>query len=90
MKDNVWIDTVSFIVIALSFATLQMKQNVNPVKVISEKDKIRIVNILFKVNYFKPTLITLPCDFIKTGLYHGYFPRNVPIPLQDSHFIKQV
>ena len=43
MKDNVWIVTVSFIVIA----TLQMKQNLTPVEVSSEKDRIRIVNIIF-------------------------------------------
>ena len=31
------------------FDTLQMEQNINPVKLISEKDRIRIVNISFKV-----------------------------------------
>ena len=31
------------------FDTLQMEQNINPVKLISEKDRIRIVNTSFKV-----------------------------------------
>ena len=31
------------------FDALQMEQNINPVKLISEKDRIRIVNTSFKV-----------------------------------------
>ena len=51
MKDNAWINTVSLIVTTSPFCYASiMKQNVNPVKLISEKDRIRIVNILFKVN----------------------------------------
>ena len=34
--------------------------------------------------------ITLPCDFIKSGLHHRHFPKNVPIFLRDSHFVKHV
>ena len=37
-----------------------------------------------------PVSITLPYDFIKTGLHRRYFPRNVPILFQDNRFIKQV
>lgn len=37
-----------------------------------------------------PVSITLPYNFIKTGLHHRYFSRNVPILFQDNRFIKQV
>ena len=33
---------------------------------------------------------TLPCNFIKTGLHHRRFPRNVPILFWDNRFIKKV
>ena len=49
MKGNVWRNPLSLIVTHPPFTTLQMKQNINPVKVISEKDRIRIVNTLFNV-----------------------------------------
>ena len=50
MNDNVWMDIVSFIATAfpLCYASV-MKQNVNPVKLINEKHRIRIVNTFFKV-----------------------------------------
>ena len=37
-----------------------------------------------------PASVTLRCDFIKTGLPHRHFPRNVPMLFRDSRFIKQV
>ena len=45
---------VNFIVIASPFATLKVKQNVNPAKVIIEKDIIRIMNTLFNVKFQAP------------------------------------
>ena len=47
MKDNVWMDTVSLLSLhsPFSYASVR-KQNVNPVKLISEKDRIRIVNTI--------------------------------------------
>ena len=50
MKDS----AVNFIVIASSFATLKMKPNVNPAKVIIEKDRIRIMNTLFNLKLQAP------------------------------------
>ena len=50
MKDS----AVNFIVIVSPFATLKMKQNVNPAKVIGEKDRIRIMNTLLNVKLQAP------------------------------------
>ena len=50
MKDS----AVNFIVIASPFATLKMKPNVNPAKVIIEKDRIRIMNTLFNLKLQAP------------------------------------
>ena len=44
-KDNLWMDTVSFIVTTSpSCQTSVTKQNANPMKLIGEKDRIGIVN----------------------------------------------
>ena len=50
MKDS----AVNFIVIASPLATLKMKPNVNPAKVIIQKDRIRIMNTLFNLKLQAP------------------------------------
>ena len=38
----------------------------------------KIENVQGKSQYRCPVSVMLPYGFIKTGLYHGYFSRNVP------------
>ena len=38
----------------------------------------KIENVQGKCQYRCPVSVMLPYGFIKTGLYHGYFSRNVP------------
>ena len=35
-------------------------------------------NLHEKYQFWSPASVIILCDFIKTGLHHGYFPRNVP------------
>ena len=49
----------------------------------------KVKKIRGKCQCRSPALMTLPCDFIKTGLHHGYFPRNVPVLFRNSRFIKR-
>ena len=37
----------------------------------------KIENFEEKYQRWGPASVILPCDFIKKGLRHGYFPRNI-------------
>ena len=75
MKDNIWVDTVS---LSLFCYASVMKQNVNLVKSISKMDRIRTVNILFKVKLqaLALELTALPKSCSPYALFSRNFESN--------------
>ena len=73
MNGNVWIGIVSIIAIASSVCYAS-KQNVDPVKIIREKNRIRIVNTLFNITLHE-VLAALPKRSLPYGLFSSEFPK---------------
>ena len=74
MNDNVWIGTVNIIVTASSVCYASDKLNLDPVKIISEKDRIRIVNTLFNIK-LDGVLAALPKRSLRYAFFSSKFPK---------------
>ena len=74
MKDNVWIDIVSFIVTTSPACyTSFVKQVVNTDKLICETDKIKIMNTLFQV---KLQALTVDLEAFAACSIHRVYPAH--------------
>ena len=77
MKDS----AVNFILIASPFATLKMTPNVNPAKVIIEKDRIRIMKTLFNLKFQAPdkevaALLKSFYNILDTAAHNAFFDSS--------------
>ena len=74
MKDNAWILLFCIVTSSLSCYSQVMKPNITPVTLISEKDKARIMNTLFKVKLL--ALVSQLADLLRWNLFSGNYRSN--------------